>query len=128
MQKLLFFCCNFGHIQKVKTIQQHKKKLLLSKTCYNVLSSVALSSNPVSKSPLKNLAGRWEWLPWPILIEARFTHKKGSKTATKEGEGGWNQPIWGMPVFRVFLPSNGFPYSLTERVYSSKFGPYNHNN
>ena len=31
-------------------------------------------------------------------------------------------------VFRVLLPSNGFPCSLTERVCSSKFGSYNHNN
>ena len=33
-----------------------------------------------------------------------------------------------MPVFRMYLSSNGFTYSLTERVCSSKFGPYNHNN
>ena len=28
-------------------------------------------------------------------------------------------------VFLVFISSNGFPYSLTERVCSSKFGLYN---
>ena len=46
----------------------------------------------------------------------------------KEGEGGGNQLILAMPVFRVFCFSNGFHYSLTERMCSSKFGPYSHNN
>ena len=81
------FLCHFGHLQKVKTIKQHKNSIQGTTFLMSINSGLSyspcLSLNAVSKSPVKNPAYRWQWLPWPIMIEELILKENRSSGVLK---------------------------------------------